>query len=555
MLIRRYFQEVLQRKIHPGWLQTVVVIYALAAMKFAYSHWEAIELTTLPAHQQMMAVSISVWFASLFLMLLGYTHLPIRIISFLAFNYFMRQGYDYYVINIEGKFCTMLSFWLLFFDFSAARQSLLNHTPEDRSQWPAAWPAYLLGWNLAFMLFIGGGLSKVTDPFWLDGSGFYYTMQMPYLHNSLIDWLMASEFVMLAVNHISLVVELMFIFIYPIRRLRPLTAAYLIGFVVVLNLLQVQAIGYFGIAILALILLDLYADRVGHTGVSKALWRFWHSYYSRLQKALKPLWAPWQPLFQPRLQRLGFWSIGAMMSFIFILHLSSAAIMGFSAFHASYISFYDQQTGEEVFKDKPRNNTRLLRTLEEIKYQMSRFNMRSFSLYYTHLFTNVHFYGVYIPTVECELPDGERYLSPSFCKPDATGGEQYLGWITSSRIEQALIYQVCRNVRTHQQLLKQQAPRSQFDFDKMIPQMLRYATIECKENTGQAPKRVNMRVKFMALDGQGYGTPTDWQQKPWVPYLGYNPQSGEIELVDIPDFNPNPVELNRVGVTARLTLD
>jgi hypothetical protein len=119
-------------------------------------------------------------------------------------------GFWMIFMNLHGKM-SLDKFITKKFDFSLLK-------PNDQIKY---WPIWFAVVNLCITV-TQAGISKALDPFWLDGTGYYYTFLNHWLkHGTLYDFMLNSKAIMLFLNYATLITEIItlpLILFMPLRR-------------------------------------------------------------------------------------------------------------------------------------------------------------------------------------------------------------------------------------------------------------------------------------------------------------------------------------------------
>jgi hypothetical protein len=187
------------------------------------------------------------WIFSLVMMLLGVGGRVFYIISFLCIPYYLDGTVGTQLSRIAG-------FWLIFMGTTNIKELTLSSKFKffkkiNKYAPPSLfWPVYLMGLNMV-MIVSTAGLSKLLDPFWLNGTGFYYSFMQPWLKYSFMSPLLNYEAIMIAMSYLTIVSEI-FVVLFLIKKTRLLGYGLIVSMYLLLTfVLRIDPIGPMGLCI------------------------------------------------------------------------------------------------------------------------------------------------------------------------------------------------------------------------------------------------------------------------------------------------------------------
>jgi hypothetical protein len=145
--------------------------------------------------------------------------------------------------NVNEGLYLMLAFWCCFIQLNP---------PRDASV--PAWAPILLGINVAIS-FHTSGISKLADPIWQEGTGFYHFVRLGWIRHPSADWLLDWHRALYVMNYVALFFEIGTLPLMLFRRTRPLACLMLLGFFIsMIYPLRLDMIGQVGVCIVLVVL-------------------------------------------------------------------------------------------------------------------------------------------------------------------------------------------------------------------------------------------------------------------------------------------------------------
>ena len=170
-----------------------------------------------------------------------------------------------YLFNLIGSFYLhgdvgtalymSISFWILFMDTDSVlslkfkyRYTILNRI-FNYSPNPKVWPSILLGLNVGFLI-TTAGISKLLDPVWLNGMGFYYTFLQPWIKTQHLNFILDYKYLMIIINWMTIITEIIVLPLMLFRRTRLYAGIFtVLMFTILTYPLRIDFIGPFGLLI------------------------------------------------------------------------------------------------------------------------------------------------------------------------------------------------------------------------------------------------------------------------------------------------------------------
>lgn len=143
-------------------------------------------------------------------------------------------------LNVEGKFFMTASFFNIFLPIQ--RKSILS-----KSDFQIILLCFI---TLSAYLFYGGALTKISDPVWREGLGYYYVALLPWIKNPLLNFILRDYTTVVIINWVVIFVEVAIFFTAILYRTRHLaiilflTFGFHLCFVLWINTIGFQAIAF-----------------------------------------------------------------------------------------------------------------------------------------------------------------------------------------------------------------------------------------------------------------------------------------------------------------------
>lgn len=305
------------------------------------------------------------------------------------------------VFNVEGKFIVFGTFFNLFLPLNGKKETDL---------FDKGFIVIMLVVMTAY-LFYGGFITKSMDVNWASGSGLYFVMILPWIKYPVLDILLNSKYLLMAMNYYVLIVEL-FAFPFSIfNRTRPVGIFLAWCFCLFLFcFLQISTIGLSALAFAALFL-SIFPFKVSF--LQKRGWSL-NSQSFRSFFLLKPLV-----------------KLNDGVDFMMV-RFKKLSIIGLTVF-----------VGLVIIRD---TDAAYLKLGSNSKWRhLDRLNRMTLCLFYDHLFTAMHFQDVEEYKVKIKLKSGEMIEPVVIFNEDKTGGS-WSGFPQNARWLQAEMYRLNESI-------------------------------------------------------------------------------------------------------------
>jgi hypothetical protein len=208
-----------KKKAHPGILSLFRIVYGILLFTIAFQSRQYLELTNYMTPERIPALQVFwyVWMFSIAMVTLGVGGRLFYIIACWCIGYYLDGTVGSHIFRIVG-------FWMIFMGTTNVRQLTLASKISFLDRWnkyspPSSyWPVYFMGIN-SVLIVTSAGVSKLLDPFWLNGDGFYYTFMQPWLKSNIFNGLLSSEWLMMSMSYLTIFSEV-FVFIFLFRKFR-----------------------------------------------------------------------------------------------------------------------------------------------------------------------------------------------------------------------------------------------------------------------------------------------------------------------------------------------
>jgi len=515
--LERRFERFYGAPADARWLAAARIVYAALGLWFACKTLGYIDLVwgsvAAPARDTIVALH-GVWIGLLGLLLLGVGDRLVALAHYVVVSSLLFQDDIGSTVNDELYLVT--AFFAVFIgtnqvgSLDAFLSRRLARWP--RPVWARAWPVYLLG--VAFGVKITtAGITKVFDPFWWSGSGFYMTYSLPWIKPGWMAPLADLQWLMWTLNYAGMVMELLFLPLFLLPRTRALAVALLTAFFAQLVFpLRIDLIGPFG-----LVLCMAFASLLGQTPAAPAA--------DPQPQDAPPSWRP----------RLGFVLCGVLT--VHIALFSALAFADIRWFRQTSLppvalgaDLPDPSGDPSLAEHLSSGLNRASRAIRARLGPLNRINRETTQIQRARLFTQVHFFGVYAYRVLLVDEGGERLEPVEVFREDKSAGARSIA-PGEPRYFQRLMYDLTRLARTLQRH-DEPDPRGLQACHNLIHYAL--GTLDEEEEAGVRGARVVLSPIVMPLSYRGNVAP--WRKAPWQPVCTWRP--GKPLVLSAPDPYP-----------------
>ena len=144
---------------------------------------------------------------------------------------------------------SIISFWIIFINCS---HSYLLFPSQNKSKYNyKAWGVYFLIFSTGIM-FLTSGISKILDPLWLNGLGFYYFSKLNWYKPQFLEYVFSfiPNLLFYCINYLVLFFEIFILFFLLIPKIR-LYGVIMLGifFSILIFPFRIDFIGQFGLCL------------------------------------------------------------------------------------------------------------------------------------------------------------------------------------------------------------------------------------------------------------------------------------------------------------------
>lgn len=235
--INKIVDRFLVKEANPQLVALFRIFFGLAGIFFCYhtiDQW--VILFGDVEYSSYLKILAYTWLVSIFLIMIGIAHFPIRVLHFIAAGAILTLSHG--VFNVECKFYVMGAYWMMFLDL---RRSSLFYNISPR---PKAFPIFFFFLSTAAYVFYGGFVTKMFDPSWNGtGLGFYYFMQLPWVKFRAVHSILDYKWLMLIFNYTALFIEGLIFVCFCFKKTRKIAIVFFYAFAFLLLFALISNIG------------------------------------------------------------------------------------------------------------------------------------------------------------------------------------------------------------------------------------------------------------------------------------------------------------------------
>lgn len=498
-------------------ISLIRILYILVALPMATQNFLILELLHFDSTERILIlykILNVVWILVLIIILAGWGGKIKYVLNFVLTCLLLHW-------DVGRDQMKIMSFFMIFLNIDAYysignKQNKVSYT----------WPLYLIMYCHAITIFMAG-FSKLLDPIWTSGLGFYYTLMQPWLkQTTMFDSLMDNRILMLILNYGTVYSELIILPLLLIKK----TRIWGIGFTFLMFLMltfvfRIDAIGPSGLVIAFIM---IYCCPSTQKLLSKTL----------LFKNTENL----KSIESSKTNRFAFIFITTLISVsLFNLVIIDAMNGKFKYPRVSYPFILT----ETMSNQSPSEN----RIEKSISYLENTLNhISSFNIIYSWYepFNFHHFFGRYYYKVITRFSNGtEKEVLPVFKEDGITDFFGESGFILRPRVFQDKIT-VVQHVANCIAYGKRVDPVYINILNKMIQ-------LNIKNSENQDIQSVSIYAKPIIVPSQFSGNVRIWENLEWCELYKYEKQSNMYKFVQIPlkldfsdfkDLTKNQIEFN-----------
>ena len=513
--INQFFKKnkFLNTQISPRILSVFRIIFGILLFSQAIQVYDYIDFISFDASLveiEQLKTTWWIWTGCIVSVILG---LPGRI--FYVFSYF---GISYYLDPTVGTNLFQIGFfWLIFMGTTNDPKLTISSKIPFLYKWnkhsppSSLWPLFLLACNF-ILIITSAGISKLFDPFWFNGYGFYYTFMQPWIKEPMFNFLLDSQFLMKTMSYLTILSEIM-VCVFLVKKYRWVGFSLMISMFFLLTfVIRIDPIGPVGLVICIGLSAIFFSDK-NHLVEKKAKVNSYYYY-----------------LFIVSI--IGFFKT-IIVTNPFIGDRVGYPKISFPYSKISSIKEFNDKGNSDVYS---KDSIRYLYQKAKTSYLWS-FNLID-NLYpvlggFYSPFNFKHFLARFYYRIDFYNPEGEQLVNKSnFNLFEFDGTMHKKAWYSRILEQRVLSNRMWKIQMIHRDLLYDKGINEK---DILFAKAL-FNHFAIKQHINPKDIRAILKIKLIELPYSFKGNVMPWKKSPWIDFISFDNEKDSLSILETKSY-------------------